>query len=154
MSNFSSPSGWRDRLKRSKEKQVARDDMADIRAQRTKLAEDARAESEKQARATEAALKTSRCACPVCDSGYVTVEIAERILRALARLPYDSKPDPSVMEALVAAANGTTAPGTARYPVIPAGAKGLRRIDLDEAEIAPATKPKPSARGDGGLIDV
>ncbi|TXM72914.1 hypothetical protein FV218_12305 [Methylobacterium sp. WL69] len=157
MSNFSSPSGWRDRLKRSKEKQVARDDMADIRAQRAKLAEDARAEGEKQARATEAALKTSRCACPVCDSGYVTVEVAERIYRALARLPYDSKPDLAVIEALVAAANGTAAPGTARYPVIPAGAKGLRRIDLDEAETAPASKPKLRATTegrDGSLIDV
>lgn len=157
MASFSSPSGWRDRLKRSTERQADRDGMAEIRAQRAKLDEDNRAASAAQARETEAALKAARCACPVCDSGYVTVEVAERIYRALARLPYDSKPDLAVIEALVAAANGTAAPGTARYPVIPQGAKGLRRIGLDEAETAPASKPKTRATTegrDGSLIDV
>ncbi len=111
MSNFSSPGGWRDRLKKTRDKQNIRDDMAEVRAERAR-ASSAKAEEDARAAAAHAAeVAATRCACPVCDSGTVTVELAERVYRALQKLPSDSRPDPDIMLSIARIAQGQAAHG-------------------------------------------
>ncbi|MEA1830942.1 hypothetical protein U8607_02505 [Methylobacterium durans] len=116
MSFTSIPGGWRDRAKKVREVQDARDAAAEIRAERARLAEEHRLLSELQAAENITADEATICVCPACDTGRVSVQQAERIIRALERLPSDSRPDPAVLSYLASVAKDVVAPGTARAP--------------------------------------
>ncbi|GAA0236571.1 hypothetical protein LNAOJCKE_1588 [Methylorubrum aminovorans] len=105
--SFSSPGGWLERTKRTREKQAARADMADIRVQRAQLAvHQAERDAAEMAR-FEAENRAAKLACPCCrGEGRVTAEMAELVYRALERLPRDSKPDAMVLANLARIARG------------------------------------------------
>lgn len=116
--------------------------MTQIRAARSAMYAAEAAEAQRVAAEIEAQNKAQRCHCPICDTGLITVDLAERVYRALERLPSDSKPDPAVIQALVAAAQGIAAPATARFPRITADVKHPRRVEADRGpDTAPAGTP-------------
>ncbi|WP_411904142.1 hypothetical protein [Methylorubrum thiocyanatum] len=105
--SFSSPAGWRERTKRTAEKNQARADMTDVRAERARLAVEHAERSASELAAQEAANRAEKLACPCCrGEGRVTVEMAELVFRALERLPSESRPDPTVLATLGRIARG------------------------------------------------
>lgn len=145
MNNYSSPGGWRDRVKKSNEKRQARDDLADVRAERARLMMANAEKDAAQAAEAAAAVAVTRCNCPVCDTGIVTVELAERVYRALRLLPSDSKPDAEIMATLARIAQGQVAHGHA--PRIVEGVKHPRAVRKKHSSNNGLTD-------DGALIDL
>lgn len=107
MSNFSSPAGWRERTKQTREKHQARVDMADVRAIRAQAEAESAARALAESAAIEAANRAAKLSCPCCKGeGKVTVEVAELVYRALERLPSDSRPDPTILANLARISRG------------------------------------------------
>ncbi|GEP03690.1 hypothetical protein [Methylobacterium oxalidis] len=153
MSFTSIPGGWRDRAKKVREAQERRDQAAEIRAERARMAEEHRALSERQMAEAEAARAVARVSCPCCDAGHVTVDFAERIYRALERLPSHSKPDPAVLEHLFAIAQGVTPPAASRRPYLTVQVSRPRTVEQAAARaetadpITHVTGPAPATKG-------
>lgn len=120
MSNFSSPAGWRERSKRTAEKNQVRVDMADIRAARAAMEAEQQRLADAQNALEAERLRLSRLRCPCCDGdGTVTPIQAEHIYRAFERLPSESRPDPEHVASLAAIASRQLVHG--RTPRIVAG---------------------------------
>jgi len=156
--SFSSPGGWRDRTKRTKEKDQARADMADVRAERARLAVEHAERSAAELAAHEAANRAEKLACPCCrGEGKVTVEMAELVFRALERLPSESRPDPTVLATL-----GRIARGEQVHQHGPKVSHGLSH-PAPVAQVGAATKTPVSVKkssninpltDDGALIEL
>jgi len=97
--------GWLDRTKKATNKAAQDANWRDVDAIRqAHYAEQRRiAQAEQDERHRRQGLKV---ACPCCDTGSVSVELAEKIYRALERLPAESAPDALKLAALVAVASG------------------------------------------------
>ncbi|MFD6319883.1 hypothetical protein [Methylorubrum thiocyanatum] len=156
--NFSSPGGWRERTKRTHEKQAARDAMAETRAARAALeAEKQRLADEQNALEAER-LRLSRLRCPCCDGdGTVTPIQAEHIYRAFERLPSESRADPEHVASLAAIAQRQ--PVNGRTPRIVHGVHHPAPVALVEAATKAPAKIKKSNdvsrfTEDGALIEL
>ena len=134
---FSNPAGWRERVKKARERQAARDDAADVRQERARLYAAAAAESARQAAANEARARAERLTCPCCNGdGKLTVEAAERIYRALELLPSHSRPDPVVIATLA-----TIARGEAVHRLGPKISQGTSHPRGPDADLGPMHVP-------------
>lgn len=158
MSTFSSPAGWRERAKRTNEKNHARAEMADVRAIRAQAEAESAARALAESAAQEAANKAALLACPCCrGEGKVTAEVAELVYRALERLPSDSRPDPAILANLakIARHETTHTPG----PKLTHGLAYPAPVSpVEHAATAPATTRKPNRINrfteDGALIEL
>ncbi|MCP2080815.1 UNVERIFIED_ORG: hypothetical protein J2W74_002001 [Methylorubrum zatmanii] len=156
--SFSSPGGWRERTKRTHEKRAARDDLADVRAERARMAMEKAAADAAQAAARDDANRATQMACPCCrGEGRVTVEMAELVYRALERLPSESRPDATVLATL-----GRIARGEAVHNYGPKISHGLSHpspiAQVETATTTPAKVEKSSNVNrfteDGALIEL
>jgi hypothetical protein len=156
--SFSSPGGWRERTKRTNEKQAARQGMADIRAARAALETERQRLADEQNALESERLRLSRLRCPCCDGdGTVTPLDAERIYRAFERLPSESRPDPEHVASLAAIA--LREPVHGRTPRIVAGVHHPAPVaTVETATTSPATVKKRSNVNrfteDGALIEL
>lgn len=124
---------WRERTKRAAEKNFVTDELAEKRANRAAMYAAQAAEAEAELAADAAADRAAKLACPCCGEGRVTVEFAERVYRALERLPSDSRPDPVVLATLARIARGEvphsagpTVSNGLRHPTAPAAAEPVK----------------------------
>lgn len=109
---YSSPGGWKERVRKTAEKQAGRDSLADVRAQRAAMYAEQAERGRIEAAENAARMQAERIVCPCCaGEGRITVELAERVYRALERLPSDSRPDLHVMATLAQIARGETVHG-------------------------------------------
>ncbi|WP_342112012.1 hypothetical protein [Methylobacterium sp. SI9] len=113
----------------------------------------------------------ARCSCPVCDSGPVDVELAARVITALARMPAHVQTDPAVLATLSTIVSGRDIDLSAAYSTN----LGLHRphkvyapVPLaepaantpQEAPVIPTKRRKPTAAeifaagGDEGALDL
>ncbi|AYO82680.1 hypothetical protein [Methylobacterium brachiatum] len=92
--------GFKDRTKKAFDKHAEWEARADIRAQRDALAAAAAEANRAAAEARKAAMLAARCTCPVCDTGAIPLDLAERVITALARLPVSVPVDDAVLNAL------------------------------------------------------
>lgn len=156
--SFSSPGGWRERTKRTKEKQTAREDMADIRAARAALETERQRLADEQNAIEAERLRLSRLRCPCCDGdGTVTPIQAEHVYRAFERLPSESRPDPEHVASLAAIAQRQPVHG--RTPRIVHGVHHPSPVAFDKpATTTPSQIKKPSKANrftdDGALIEL
>lgn len=105
--------GWLQKQRAAQARMNARADWMEIDAGRqAHFAEVARREREAAER--RHAERNAKVRCPCCDSGTVTVELAERVISALARLPAGTQPDAGLVAKLLAAA---VMPDPVRAPV-------------------------------------
>lgn len=146
---------WAERTKRHREKVAARDDAAEKRANRAALYASQAAQAESDLAAEAAADRAAKLACPCCGEGRVTVEFAERVYRALERLPSDSWPDPVVLATLARIARGEVP-----HSAGPAVSKGLKHPTAPAAVEPSKAEKRSHSRGlsasetpDGALIE-
>ncbi|MER2193326.1 hypothetical protein ABS771_08485 [Methylobacterium brachiatum] len=92
--------GWKTKRDKAFNKQAAYDERADIHAQRAAMAAAAAEANRAALEARKAAFLAARCTCPVCDTGAIPLDLAERVITALARLPVSVPVDHSVLNAL------------------------------------------------------
>lgn len=156
--NFGAYQGWKDRTKKTTEKQAARKDMAEIRAARAEMESEKQKIADAQIALEAERLRLSRLRCPCCDGdGTVTAIQAEHIYRAFERLPSESRPDPEHVASLAAIAQRQPVHG--RTPRIVAGVFHPVPVALVEtATMTPSQIKKPSKANrltdDGALIEL
>nr|WP_321182363.1 hypothetical protein [Methylobacterium sp. Leaf122] len=156
--NFSSPGGWRERTKRTKEKQAERDGIAEIRAARAALETDRQRLADEQNALEAERLRLSRLRCPCCDGdGTVTPIQAEHIYRAFERLPSESRADIEHVASLAAIAQRQ--PFHGRTPRIVHGVHHPAPVaHVETATTSPAQIKKISKinrfTDDGALIEL
>ncbi|CAM3270544.1 hypothetical protein JHFBIEKO_4806 [Methylobacterium mesophilicum] len=92
--------GWRERRAKADRTDYHADERAAVRAIRDAAAAEKAAADRAAIAAQEAALVAARCECPVCRDGLVTLDLAERVIRALAKLPAGSPVDQDVLMSL------------------------------------------------------
>ncbi|CAO4181334.1 hypothetical protein [Methylorubrum extorquens] len=156
--SFSSPGGWRERTKRTNEKNAERAAMAEIRAARAALEAEGQRLADEQKVIESERLRLSRLRCPCCDGdGTVTPIHAEHVYRAFERLPSESRPDPEHVASLAAIAQRQ--PVLGRTPRIVHGVHHPAPV----ATVEPATTTPAQAKkankisrltNDGALIEL
>lgn len=132
--------GWRDRASKATNKAALDASWRDVDAVRQAYYAEQRriAQDEQDERHRRQGLKVC---CPVCDSGAVAVELAEKVYRALEALPAHSTPDALKLAALVAVASGLT-PVEAQIVHSTHGLTAPRKVS------APVAMPIHDAPGD------
>nr|WP_129545688.1 hypothetical protein [Methylorubrum zatmanii] len=156
--SFSSPGGWRERIKRTNEKQAARRDMADIRAARAALETEKQRLADEQNALEAEKLRQSRLRCPCCDGdGTVTPIQAELAYRAFGRLPSESRPDPEHIASLAAIAQRQPVHG--RTPRIVHGVHHPAPVAYVETATTTPSQTKKTSKAnrftdDGALIEL
>lgn len=156
--SFSSPGGWRERTKRTNEKNADRAGMADIRAARAAMEAERQRLADAQNALEAERLRLSRLRCPCCDGdGTVTPIQAEHVYRAFERLPSESRPDPEHIASLAAIAQRQPVHG--RTPRIVAGVHQPAPVALVETATTTPAKVKKSSNvnrftEDGALIEL
>lgn len=146
--------GHAERQAKAKGTKYNSDERTAIRAIRNAAAAEKAATERAAIAAQEAALVAARCECPVCRDGLVTLNLAERVIRALAKLPAGSPVDQDVLMSLQAAIITHAAP--AADPVA-----DVRATVTPKAEPIIPAKPrrKPTAAeiyaaGDDGVAEL
>lgn len=156
--NFGAYQGWKDRTKKTAEKQAARQDMAEIRAARAALETEKQRLADEQNAIEAERLRLSRLRCPCCDGdGTVTPIQAELVYRAFERLPSESRPDPEHVASLTAIA--LRQPFHGRTPRIVAGVHHPAPVaQVETATTSPSMVKKRSKINrfteDGALIEL
>ena len=142
--------GHAERQAKAKGTKYKSEERAAVRAIRNAAAAELAAADRAAAAAQEAALVAARCECPVCRDGLVTLDMAERVIRALAKLPAGSPVDQDVLMSLQAAVITHAA----------ATADDTRAVITPKSEPIIPAKPrrKPTAAeifaaGDDGVVD-
>lgn len=93
--------GWKKRQAAAIARFETDPELDDIRAQRAALAAAAVVRNEAEAEARRVALAAARCTCPACDgNGAVSLDFAERLITAMARLPAHVPVDDGVLLSL------------------------------------------------------
>ncbi|MCJ2057744.1 hypothetical protein MKL09_14410 [Methylobacterium sp. J-048] len=146
--------GWKERRTKADRNDYDADARAEARAIRAAYYAELAAADRAAVAAQEAALVAARCECPVCRDGLVTLDMAERVVRALAKLPAGSPVDQDVLQALQAAIITHAAP--AADPVA-----DTRAVITPKSEPVILQKPrrKPTAAeiyaaGDDGVAEL
>lgn len=156
--NFGAYQGWKDRTKKTAEKQAARQDMAHIRAARAAMEAERQRLADAQNALEAERLRLSRLRCPCCDGdGTVTPIQAEHVYRAFERLPSESRPDPEHVASLAAIASRQPVHGST--PRIVAGVHQPAPVaHVEAATTTPANVKKSNNVNrfteDGALIEL
>ncbi|WP_230367604.1 hypothetical protein [Methylobacterium brachiatum] len=146
-------SGWKERRNKADRTDYHAEERATVRAIRNAAAAEKAAAERVAVAAREAALVAARCECPVCRDGLVTLDLAERVIRALAKLPAGSPVDQDVLQTLRAAIVTHAAP-----TVDPVTDTRAAITPKDVPIIAQKLRRRPSAAeifaaGDDGVVD-
>lgn len=131
MTNPGPSQGWKVRRDKARAKHEVTDERAAVRAERQRMADEKLAADLAAAAEYAKTQARARCSCPVCDAGPVDLELAARIVTALAKLPAHVPTDPNVIAALHAVVGGREIPRSTIYGEAHAGLRVPRRVYAD-----------------------